>query len=106
MSKKLALAVVLLLVITNIVVIYCYYNGEKKIDTTNVDSLLIINDSLNTVNELLNNKVDSLLIEISKVDSIIVEINNTYEKDSNNIINQHISEDIMFFSNYLSKNSL
>ena len=87
MSKKLSVVVVLLLIITNIVVIYCYYNGEKKIDTTNVDSLLIANDSLNTVNELLNNKVDSLLIEIGKVDSIIVEINNTYEKDSNNIIN-------------------
>lgn len=105
MSKKLSLVVALLLIITNIVVIYCYYNGEKKIDTTNVDSLLIANDSLNTVNELLNNKVDSLLIEISKVDSIIVEINNTYEKDSNNIVNHLISEDIMFFSNYLSKNN-
>ena len=56
MNKKLSIVVILLLVITNIVVIYCYYNGEKKIDTTNVDSLLIINDSLNTVNELLNNK--------------------------------------------------
>ena len=39
------------------------------------------------------------------LEELIVEINNTYEKDSNNIINQHISEDIMFFSNYLSKNS-
>ena len=105
MNKKLSIVVILLLVITNIVVIYCYYNGEKKIDTTNIDSLLIINDSLNTINRSLNNKVDSLLIEINKVDSVIVEINNTYEKDSSNIINQHISEDIMFFSNYLSKNS-
>ena len=105
MSKKLSVVVILLLVITNIVIIYCYYNTGKESNLTNIDSLLIINDSLDTANQLLNNKVDSLLIEISKVDSIIVEINNTYEKDSSNIINQHISEDIMFFSNYLSKNS-
>lgn len=105
MSKKLSLVVALLLVITNIVVIYYYYNTGKESNLTNIDSLLIINDSLDTANQLLNNKVDSLLMEINKVDSVIVEINNTYEKDSSNIINQHISEDIMFFSNYLSKNS-
>lgn len=105
MSRKLAILVVFLLVITNIVVIYCYYNEGKKTDITSIDSLLIINDSLDIANQLLNDKVDSLLIEISKVDSTIVEINNTYEKDSNNITNQHISEDIMFFSNYLSKNN-
>ena len=105
MSKKLSLVVALLLVITNIVVIYCYYNEGKKTDITNIDSLLIVNDSLDTANQLLNNKVDSLLIEISKIDSTIVEINNAYEKDSNNITNHLISEDIMFFSNYLSKNN-
>ena len=81
-------------------------NREIK-NNVNFDLSDIENDKeyLECVAELLNNKVDSLLIEIGKVDSIIVEINNTYEKDSNNIINQHISEDIMFFSNYLSKNS-
>ena len=105
MSKKLSLVVALLLVITNIVVIYCYYNTGKESNLTNIDSLLIINDSLDTANQLLNNKVDSLLMEINKIDSVIVEIDNTYEKDSNNIVNHLISEDIMFFSNYLSKNS-
>lgn len=109
MSKinKIAISIAILLAITNVVVLYCYYNWgrvENAIPYENkIDSLKLVNDSLSTINIDLTSKIDSLKGEVGVSDSIIIEIDHWYEKGLDSITNQSIADDAQFFSNYLSK---
>ena len=63
-----------------------------KNPTTELDVII------NTIDE----EQDSLQEQITISDTVIVTIYRNYEKDTSIIINQSVSEDIEFFSNYLS----
>lgn len=101
-------AIVILLLITNIVVIYSYYKWGRVEDPTPyqivIDSLNKDNDSLIIKNKLLNDRIDSLYEEINKTDSIIVEIDKWYEKNLDDVISLPDSGQLQFFTDYLSKN--
>lgn len=79
------------------------YYGESIY--LNVDSVESINDSLRNISIKLCSIIDSLEKEKDKIDSNIVRIEVIYEKELIDIVNQSISSDAMFFSNYLSKDS-
>lgn len=102
MSKLIAF----LLVITNIVVIYSYYNWGRVENSSQsiIDSLNNSNDSLIIKNKLLNNEIDSLYREVNKTDSVIIEIDKWYEKNLDDIVSLPDSGQLLFFTNYLSKN--
>ena len=109
MSKinKIAISIAVLLAITNVVVLYFYYNWGRVENTipyeNKIDSLKLVNDSLSTINIDLTSKIDSLKGEVGVSDSIIIEIDHWYEKGLDSITNQSIADDAQFFSNYLSK---
>lgn len=109
MSKKVAYIIIALLVITNVVAIYCYYNSISREEAIQyqekIDSLYYSNDSLEIINQLLINKIDSLSREIGTVDSVIVEIDHWYEKSLDSISSLPDDGQLQFFTDYLSKNS-
>ena len=109
MSKKVAYIIIALLVITNVVAIYLYYYSISREEAIQyqekIDSLYYSNDSLEIINQLLINKIDSLSREIGTVDSVIVEIDHWYEKNLDSISSLPDDGQLQFFTDYLSKNS-
>ena len=105
--NKITILAVVLLAITNMVVLYCYYNWGRIRDPdsieSKIDSLKTINDSLVIINIDLSRSIDSLKKESLTIDSVIVEINHWYEKGFDSITSQPIADDVHFFTNYLSK---
>lgn len=104
-SNKIAIIIAILLALTNGVIIYVYYNWGHDVskETNKIDSLRFENDSLIEINNILLLKIDSLEKEISSVDSVIVDINKGYEEIRDSIITQPVTDDMLFFSEYLSK---
>lgn len=109
MSKKVTCIIIALLVITNVVAIYCYYNSVSKEEAVHyqekIDSLYISNDSLEMINQILLKRIDSLTREIGTVDSVIVEIDHWYEKNLDSISSLPDDGQLKFFTDYLSKDS-
>lgn len=106
-SNKIAIIVAILLAITNGVILYVYFNWGQSSDNSKeyskIDSLKGKNDSLKEVNKVLLLKIDSLEREISNIDSVVTDINDEYEEVRDNIITQPVTDDILFFTTYLSK---
>lgn len=106
-ANKIAIIIAILLALTNGIIIYVYYNwGENSntsVEYNKIDSLKSKNDSLTKINNILLLKIGSLEKEISSVDSIIGNINKSYEEVRDSIITQPVTDDILFFSEYLSK---
>lgn len=101
-TKKITIVGILLIII----VIGNFIFNKFLTDTSpNSDYQNLTNkiDSLNTEINLLKLQKDSLLtvIDSSKVKVEIIE--NWYEKELTDIINQPIAADVEFFSNYISK---
>lgn len=107
MSKKLLIFSVILLVVTNIIVIYSSYSWSKDSEyyESKIDSLNRVNETLIIENKVLSNTIDSLSLEVNKTDSVIVEIDNWYEKNLDDLVSLPDSGQLLFFTNYLSKNS-
>ena len=61
-------------------------------------------DSLELNKSILVLTLDSLYEAKNKVDSVIIKTKEFYEKDINDILTQSTSDDILFFTNYLSEN--
>ena len=78
--KKICVLLISLLLITNIVVLYCYYNWGRVDSVTSyelkIDSLDKENELLSIENKKLNIFIDSLSEEISKTDSVIIKVDN------------------------------
>lgn len=74
------------------------YEVESSASTTKIDSLI-------KESEYLNTKIDSLNEIKTKKDSVIITITKSYEKDFITISNQPISNDVLFFTNYLSEDN-
>lgn len=106
MTNKFAYVIVILLIITNVITGYWCFKGQDTIQyQEKIDSLYFSNDSLETLNQVLRDKIDSLSKEINVVDSIIVEINHWYERSLDSIVGLSDDEQLHFFTDYLSKNS-
>lgn len=78
---------------------------NTNIMLNSIDSLNVVNDSLETTADSLMVLVDSLQNRSARVDSVIIKVNKVYEKNLVDIINQPISSDAKFFANYLSEDS-
>ena len=107
--KKVYVLLISLLLITNIVVLYCYYNwgrtGSATFYELKIDSLDRENELLSIENTRLNILIDSLSKEINETDSVIVEIDKWYEKNLDDLTSLPDSGQLQFFTDYLSKNS-
>lgn len=107
--KKIYVLLISLLLITNIVVIYCYYNWGRVDNVTSyelkIDSLGKENELLSIENKRLNIFIDSLSEEISKTDSVIIKVDKWYEKNLDDLASLPDSGQLQFFTDYLSKNS-
>lgn len=93
-SKRLGLVLLALLVIVDIG-LHFTNKPVNAVDTNKIDSLQQIIDSIKI-------KQDTILVEIRIRDTIIKNAKEQYKKDSTVIATQSISDDIEFFSNYLS----
>lgn len=91
-----------------LLVLFAYKFGTNRpckllnppVDTTlllKLDSINRVTDSIRLVSDSLQRQIDS-----SKVKVVIIE--KEYEKEYIDITNASISDDIRFFSEYLSKN--
>ena len=108
MNKKELIIITCIIVVLFSIGIFFSYKFAKNIENDNnnlitknterVDSLQSILDTLKTKNVYLENKIDS-----SK--STIKITKNYYEKKESIILSQSVDSDIVFFSDYLSKNS-
>lgn len=107
--KKICVLLISLLLITNIVVLYCYYNWGRVDSVTSyelkIDSLDKENELLSIENKKLNIFIDSLSEEISKTDSVIIRVDKWYEKNLDDLTSLPDSGQLQFFTDYLSKNS-
>lgn len=63
-------------------------------------------DSLESIIEELNNKRDSIRLEIDTVYNELEKVKIQYEKDSTIIINNSIRDDYLFFTRYLENYKL
>lgn len=90
-----------LLVLTNITL----WTLSIKSESSDGEQLELINDSLLHESDKLKIQIDSLISVKNKVDSVIIKIEKTYEKELIDISNQSCASDVLFFSDYISKNS-
>ena len=105
MTKKQEILLAVFCILLFAVNLRLWIYGLDKESSYNVDSLIIVNDSLYNKSEELRFSIDSLKNKSSKVDSVIIEVEKKYEKDLVNITNQSCASDVLFFTKYLSKNS-
>ena len=96
------LIIKLFMVILMCLFIYCYfYKTSNNVDdesiklVNKIDSLNIIIDSLSLKRTNIDKKIDTIYINLDNNDL-------EYEKNYNNIINNNVSEDYMFFSEYIN----
>lgn len=77
------------------------YIKDKEAQIKTLNSKI---DSLELNKSILVLTLDSLYEAKNKVDSVIIKTKEFYEKDINDILTQSTSDDILFFTNYLSEN--
>lgn len=83
-----------------IVIIILGFNSYKSPDIVckhlqKVDSLQNVVDSLKLLEPEIKYKTDSVKVEI-------IKIQKDYESNYNNVVNQSLTSDIKFFSDYIS----
>jgi hypothetical protein len=61
-------------------------------------------DSLETKIDSLNHVRDSTIIKIDTINNFIEKVRIEYEKDKHIIITNSTNEDMLFFSDYISRN--
>lgn len=105
MKNKAAVILCIILVIANIILLG-YNCKSSKSESYNKELLHLngLNDSLNKISKELKLEIDSLRKQSIKSDSVITEIKVAYEKEFIDIVNQPISADVKFFTEYLSEN--
>ena len=88
------------LIISAILICYWYLNNKISRQTPDTNSII----------DSLSSKIDSIKVEnitlIQRNDSIqvkIVEVEKAYEKNTNIILANDVSEDYVFFTNYVSR---
>lgn len=72
-----------------------YTNSKEYIEK--IDSLELVINSLNLKRDSIKERIDTVEISLNRV-------NTSYEKDRNIIINNSVSDDYFFFSEYLKRN--
>lgn len=102
MQKGIKIILIISLIL-NVLLGYILINKTKKSEY-NINEYNSRIDSLESVLSSIDNKRDSVRI---KIDSVYINLGNVkeeYEKISNDIITNNVSDDYLFFTEYLRKN--
>lgn len=92
---------ILVLILSALLILVCFFPKHVEIiDDTPYKNKI---DSLENVINELQNKKDSIKIEIDTVYLKIADNTKRYEETRNDIINNTVNEDFLFFSNYIRK---
>lgn len=102
MQKGIKIILVVSLIL-NIFLGYMLINKAKKSEY-NINEYSSRIDSLESVLSSINNKRDSVRTEIDSVYINLNSVKKEYEKISNDIITNNVSDDYLFFTEYLRKN--
>lgn len=94
--KLLDRIILILIFITIIGATIFLYRGFKP-------TTVISTDTLERKIDSLNNKKDSIKVNINKCDTAIYYNKTIYVKEKNNIIKQSPDSDMQFFTNYIQK---
>ncbi len=94
--KLLDRIILILIFITIIGATIFLYRGFKP-------TTVISTDTLERKIDSLNNKKDSIKVNINKCDTAIYYNRTIYVKEKNNIIKQSPDSDMQFFTNYIQK---
>lgn len=73
------------------------YSTDSKVYIKKIDSLESVIDSLGIRRDSIKGEIDTIRIYLDKV-------NTNYEEDRSVIINNSVSDDYLFFSEYLERN--
>lgn len=103
MSNVKTVILIIQLILIGLVFYLIYNNSKTTTPSPEYQSLIEKIDSLNTELNILKLQKDSLLnvIDTSKVKVKVIE--RWYEKELTDITNQSISDDVVFFTKYLSE---
>lgn len=104
MTRKVLYSILILGFLSILAYEFLKINKETRPEP-NYKELIEHIDSLNNELNILKSERDSLYNRIDSSKVKVTTINNWYEKELINITNQPIASDVVFFSEYLSKNS-
>lgn len=98
-------AIVILIILWIIAIcLSCYFYSTKIPSNPNPDEFIEKIDSLDSKIDSVNIIKDSIK---EKIDTVYIKLENNnkrYEKNVNRVINNDVSEDYVFFCNYINNN--
>lgn len=103
LNEKITISMFIVIVLLSLYVLFNFLFIKKPPQQEDIKYLKQI-DSLELVIKDYQLKNDNLLQKINKSKDSIIYIDKMYEKDIEYINNNSVDENIMFFTDYLSKN--